>query len=290
MKNYFALFAIFCFLLFSKPCLTFADEYHELLKESIAADILGEDGEIGQLIPLLEVSMGEQVGTMFAQYAQQQLAEDIATMYEPSYKKYVTTDDLRWIINWSNNERQKAISKKVIQKVANINQDQQVMQYLAQIATGITNIVNGEKASDLEEIPCSENYRKAFNQYIANANLQETMQNLMDGFIRQMVSQKKLSVDNLSAETKNALSDYAFKATKNLCLLLIKDSLTEEDLNYFSENTKSQAYQNLQKASIEIASDPDMVGTALLEGFSKWAEKNYPDKKEIIENLKKQIK
>ncbi len=286
MKKYLFQISLFCLLFLAMPKQVIADEYHELLKESINSDLLSDDGELQQLIPLLQASMGEDVGNLFAEYAQKQLADDIATMYEPTYKKYVSADDLKWIIAWEKNERNKEINRKVIAKVSAINQDSQIMQYLQEIATGISNIMKGESVTPLSEISCTNSFRKAFNQYIESANLQEVMQQMMDGVMAQMAKQNKLSTSQLSEQTKKALSTYSFEATQNLCLLLLKDTLSEEDLLFVAQNTQSVEYQHLQKAAIELASNPDLVGNGLLEGFSKWVEATHPDKKEAVEKLK----
>lgn len=232
---------------------TFAqDSYRYKLKQFFASDQSMEQAK--QL--LSQNATAEQLDSLQATLNMvDELLELMVDAVEPSVRKYMSEADLDWMINWNNSSQTKAINAKSMNLAQQVLQgDPAMMEAITEFGTAITAITQNEKPSDIKKADVSKKYRKNFHTYYTESGAGEMINNMF-GAIPKML--EGLAGESQEAmDMLNKMMKYINDNMEELMLRMLKDILTDEDLQYYSNSMNQPAYQHYRQAMLDVFSDP----------------------------------
>lgn len=238
-------------------------EQTDALYKQLALAKLGAPAEGGG-----EAARYEAVGKaeeLCARYVKEQMAEDMADILCPYYKKYVSEQDLRGYLDFMQHNEMVVNTAKMVQGISG----KMMEDLLTSLKQALIRIQAGETPENLQPARCSAEYEGLFNTYYARSGAQE----MVDQLFGQM---KGMSVGKVSEEEKRILDVYFDYIKVNMPILVRNfcvETLTEDDLRMYLSLTELPAYSGVMKATQELVANPLALFQAMQGNFDRWYEK-----------------
>ncbi|MBQ9340120.1 MAG: hypothetical protein IJS13_07295 [Paludibacteraceae bacterium] len=219
----------------------------------------------------------EKIGQIMSEYAATQMADDMADIFLPSFKKYVSEAELKELIELYQNERFAALQNKSAAIMSGLVNDEDYLQFMNSFGTALGNIVTGQPVVDLP-VPANitESYVKTFNTYYEDSMLDEMIggmfESVYDMVKKGLIGQGMENVDDVIEKVKK----YTATNMRTVLLVTFHKAYSEDDIKYMSLATASDAYRHSMQATMDVVSNPLALSLNLFEKMSAWLKANYP--------------
>lgn len=123
-------------------------------------------------------------------------------------------------------------------------------------------VLANEEPTPIQPIKCPGSYKKLFQQFYEIAGQKDFLSSMFDGLSDSFTEEQ----ENMMTKIKNYLSD-------NLNTMMLNESygiMTEEDLKYGIELSKTQAWQNQMKFTSYTMSHAQEMGMSILMKYVSW--------------------
>lgn len=260
-----------------------ADSYQELLKQYLtysgqmnAANMQEQlQAALSQSVPAEEA---EQVSKILAEYAQQQMGDDLTEIYLPTFRKYVSEADLKALIQLYSDERYVELNNRAVEGVSKLQENPYFKGFMASFQKSLEAIMKGEKPTDVPApAKISESYKQAFHRYYDMMGMDDMMKNMF-GPVMNMIrpALEKENVPNVDA-VLNDLSAYIMSNMETIVLIIFSSSYTEDDLTYLLSVSDTEAGRHCMAAVAEAVSNPFAMAAQVIGKMTAWLKVHYPD-------------
>ena len=254
---------IFSLLLFVSiaSSMVFADAYRDALMNYVnrSQDDLNRIPQaLGSFLQVAFPGDSAKAVQIMTEYISTQAAEDLADIYEPAFRKYVSLDDLNELENLYSDPHYQGMMQRSA-KVVNAS--------------------------------ISEEYRQLFHTYYVESQIGEAMNGAFKPILG-MLEQSLIENGSKNAETMVAtVASYISDNMETLYLNIFSKTFTQDDLHLLIEASASPAQKHTMEATMETVSDPFGFSASLLTKMSTWLQGHYPAYAEplnkVIEELKR---
>lgn len=260
--------------------LVWADAY----REALVTYVYGTQDNIEQVQQSLGIAMQkvfpdnpDKAAQILAEYFSTQGAEDLADIYEPSFRKYVTQDDLNEIIKVYSDPRYVELSQRSTQMMAQLSQSPEFAQFAQQLSAAMQSIVTGVKP---EELPVSAsvtaNYKQLFHRFYEEAQIGETMTETYKSVVEMIESTLANNGVKNAKEIGASVLSYISTNAETLFLNMYSKVFTTDDLNLLIEAAAMPAQKKVTKATQEVVADPFKFASDIITKMSSWLQAHYP--------------
>ena len=213
------------------------------------------------------------------EYMSTQMVVDLADFYEPSFRKYVSIEDLQQLEQMYSDPRFADITKRSAAVIANMAQSTEYMAFIRQFQSSLMAMATGQGLPQDLPIPdtISEQYVQAFQQYYQQARVEEaTMASFRNMTPMLTSSLRSAGVKNAEEMVSNLIA-YAQRNVPTVIMLLMSKTMTLDDMQLLNSVTSTPAYQHVMDATIEVAGNPIAMAKTLVGKMVSWMDTNYPD-------------
>lgn len=277
MKRFFSLLLIVSI----STSLAFADAYREALVKYVN----GTQDNIEQLQQSLGFAMQqvfpdnpEKAAQILGEYFSTQASEDIADIYEPSFRKYVSREDLDQLLQMYSDPRYQEMSRRSAQVMAELAQSPEFAQFTNQLTSAIQSITVGGTPEPLPvSASVTADYRQLFHSFYNEAQIGETLNKTYTPVVDMIESSlSKAGVKDAKTIASTVLS-YISSNTETLFLNIYSNVFTQDDLHLLIEASASPAQKKATQATQEVVTNPFTFAAAILTKMSSWLQSHYPD-------------
>lgn len=250
--------------------------YQNKLKELFNANTtlmnLDAEQQVDAYANMLKMGgMGEADAKALCQkYFSTQFMNDMVEVVSPYYEKVLSEADINSLIEQLNTPAGK-LSTNHIGKATKQMSSPEAQGFMQK---AMMSILQGQKAEEVKPEACSAVYQQKFNEYytVTNtaANITSVISSLEPALMGQaQTSEQKTQMRNLL----NSLSSFLTTNMKTFALNTFHPEVTEADLDFYINFSKSPAGQNLIKGGSAMTKDAMNMGTKLVEKFTLWVAK-----------------
>ena len=214
-----------------------------------------------------------------AEYMSTQMVVDLADFYEPSFRKYVSIEDLQQLEQMYSDPRFADITKRSAAVIANMAQSAEYMAFIRQFQSSLMAMATGQGLPQDLPIPdtISEQYVQAFQQYYQQARVEEaTMASFRNMTPMLTSSLRSAGVKNAEEMVANLIA-YTQRNIPTVIMSLMSKTMTLDDMQLLNSVTSTPAYQHVMDATIEVAGNPIVMAKTLIGKMVSWMDTNYPD-------------
>lgn len=255
------------------------DNYRKALNAYLESNNTDLESQSQKILPLLRHSMGDTVANVFVEYMQTQMNSDIADMYEPVFRQFVSEKDLKQLTEWNQKERTKQLQQKSLELIASLNDQNKLYEKMQPYMVGLTALMHGEKPDSIQSKQLSPSYKQQLQTFMDANHLSEIFDNLM----QMLISQTSSIINN--EQTKQDVYTYTRTFIDNMTVDLFSELYTEDDLKYVNQQAQTQAAQNAAIAQAELMKDPIAYAKTYYTNILKWVENNHPEYKQQFQTV-----
>ena len=254
-----------------------ADSYHDALVQYMSgSDAVDMSKYSHMLQPMAEkVFPGDKkAARAFTEYMTTQMILDIVDIYEPSFRKYVSQEELNELINLYSDPKYATLNKRWEQVVSDSQHSTEYQVFVLQLSQGIQEILQDKPAQDLQMADdVSKEYSDVFYQYFSLSGIDEMLRNVYRSVLSDMIQQ--YDVSNPQAKMDEVL-DYAIRNVPKVLLSMCQNVLTIDDLRLLITLSENPAYRHSQQAIAEGTSNVMAMAVTLIRKMAEWMEVHYP--------------
>ena len=214
-----------------------------------------------------------------AEYMSTQMVTDLADIYEPSFRKHVSIEELQQLEQTYSDPRFAEITKRSAEVIRNMAQSEEYMAFIRQFQTSITAMVTGQGLPQDMPIPetISEQYVQAFQQYYQQARIDEATMTTFRNMAPMLTNSLRSAGVSNAEEMVNNVIAYTQRNIPTVVLTLMNKTMTLDDIQLMNSVTSTPAYQHVMDATIEVSGNPVEMAKTLLNKMVSWMETHYPD-------------
>ena len=288
---------IFSLLLFVSiaSSMVFADAYRDALMNYVnrSQDDLNRIPQaLGSFLQVAFPGDSAKAVQIMTEYISTQAAEDLADIYEPAFRKYVSLDDLNELENLYSDPRYQGMMQRSAKVLSEVKQSPEYAQFITYFSTAMRKIALGNKPEPLPvNASISEEYRQLFHTYYVESQIGEAMNGAFKPILG-MLEQSLIENGSKNAETMVAtVASYISDNMETLYLNIFSKTFTQDDLHLLIEASASPAQKHTMEATKEIVSNPVALSVSLMTKMSTWLQGHYPAYAEpfnkVLEELKR---
>ena len=273
---------IFSLLLFVSiaSSMVFADAYRDALMNYVNRsqdDIDRIPQALGSILQMTFPDDSAKVTQIMTEYVSTQAAEDLADIYEPVFRKYVSIDDLNELERIYSDPRYQGMLQRSAKVLPEVKQSPEYAQFITYFSTAMRKIALGNKPEPLPvNASISEEYRQLFHTYYVESQIGEAMNEAFKPILG-MLEQSLIENGSKNAETMVAtVASYISDNMETLYLNIFSKTFTQDDLHLLIEASASPAQKHTMEATMETVSDPFGFSASLLTKMSAWLQVHYP--------------
>ena len=275
--------------------MVFADAYRDALMNYVnrSQDDLNRIPQaLGSFLQVAFPGDSAKAVQIMTEYVSTQAAEDLADIYEPAYRKYVSLDDLNELERIYSDPHYQGMMQRSAKVLSEVKQSPEYAQFITYFSTAMRKIALGNKPEPLPvNASISEEYRQLFHTYYVESQIGEAMNGAFKPILG-MLEQSLIENGSKNAETMVAtVASYISDNMETLYLNIFSKTFTQDDLHLLIEASASPAQKHTMEATMETVSDPFGFSASLLTKMSTWLQGHYPAYAEplnkVIEELKR---
>lgn len=276
MKRFFSIIAMVAVMWLPMQ----ADSYRDALVNYMnGSGIVNPDQYSQMLEPLAQSLYADDPNgaNVVSQYVTTQMMQDIADIYEPAFRRYVSEAELNELASIYTNPKYANLQKRAMDIVNGMQHSPEYQQFVSQFSQAIQNIMMDQPARDVQIADdVSKEYADAFYQFYEDSRINDILSGSFHSIFTTLQDELvKSGVSNPQAKV-NQLVQYTSKNMPKVMLALFSSKLTLEDVKLVAGMTKSTAYQHSMDAVAEMASDPMKLGAELIAKMADWMGQYYP--------------
>lgn len=288
---------IFSLLLFVSiaSSMVFADAYRDALMKHMNRsqdDIDQIPQALGSILQMTFPDDSAKVTQIMTEYVSTQAAEDLADIYEPAFRKYVSLDDLNELERIYSDPRYEGMLQRSAKLISEVKQSPEYTQFITLFSAALQTLAAGGTPEPLPAYASiSKEYRQLFHTYYVESQIGEAMNEAFKPIVG--VLEQSL-IDNGSKDAKSITASvvtYISDNMETLYLNIFSKAFTQEDLNLLIEASASPAQKHTMEATKEIVSNPVALSVSLMAKISTWLQGHYPAYAEpfnkVLEELKR---
>ena len=256
-----------------------ADAYRDALENYLQFNSNEQKEVLNAISAQLVADSSSRSAKALAEYMSTQMVTDLADIYEPSFRKYVSIEELQQLKQFYSDPRFAEIAKRSADVISNMAQSGEYMAFLNQFQTAVAAMVAGQGLPQDLPIPeaISESYVLAFKRYYQQARIDEaTMASFLNMAPMLTSSLSSAGVTNADEMVANLIA-YTQRNMPTVIMTLMIKTVTLDDLQLLNIVTSTPAYQHVTDASIEVAANPMVLVKTLIGKIVSWMETHYPD-------------
>ena len=287
---------IFSLLLFVSiaSSMVFADAYRDALMNYVNRsqdDIDRIPQALGSILQMTFPDDSAKVTQIMTEYVSTQAAEDLADIYEPAFRKYVSLDDLNELERIYSDPRYKGMLQRSAKVISEVKQSPEYAQFITYFSTAMRKIALGNKPEPLPvNASISEEYRQLFHTYYVESQIGEAMNGAFKPILG-MLEQSLIENGSKNAETMVAtVASYISDNMETLYLNIFSKTFTQDDLHLLIEASASPAQKHTMEATKEIVSNPVALSVSLMTKMSTWLQGHYPAYAEPFDKVLEELK
>ena len=288
---------IFSLLLFVSiaSSMVFADAYRDALMNYVNRsqdDIDRIPQALGSILQMTFPDDSAKVTQIMTEYVSTQAAEDLADIYEPAFRKYVSLDDLNELERIYSDPRYEGMLQRSAKVISEVKQTPEYTQFITHFSAALQTLAAGGTPEPLPAYASiSKEYRQLFHTYYVESQIGEA---LNEAFKPAVKTLEQSLIDNGSKDAKSITASvvtYISDNMETLYLNIFSKAFTQEDLNLLIEASASPAQKHTMEATKEIVSNPVALSVSLMAKISTWLQGHYPAYAEpfnkVLEELKR---
>ena len=287
---------IFSLLLFVSiaSSMVFADAYRDALMNYVNRsqdDIDRIPQALGSFLQVAFPGDSAKAVQIMTEYVSTQAAEDLADIYEPAFRKYVSLDDLNELENLYSNPHYQGMMQRSAKVLSEVKQSPEYAQFITYFSTAMRKIALGNKPEPLPvNASISEEYRQLFHTYYVESQIGEAMNGAFKPILG-MLEQSLIENGSKNAETMVAtVASYISDNMETLYLNIFSKTFTQDDLHLLIEASASPAQKHTMEATKEIVSNPVALSVSLMAKMSTWLQGHYPAYVESFNRVLEELK
>lgn len=256
-----------------------ADAYRDALMKYLQFNSNEQQELLNAISAQITTDPNSQGAKALTEYMSTQMITDIADIYEPSFRKHVSIEDLQQLEQQYSDPRFADITKRSAAVIANMAQSTEYMAFIRQFQSSLMAMATGQGLPQDLPIPdtISGPYVQAFQQYYQQARVEEaTMASFRNMTPMLTSSLRSAGVTNAEEMVSNLIA-YTQRNIPTVILTLMNKTMTLDDMQLMNSVTSTPAYQHVMDASIEVTGNPIAMAKTLLGKMVSWMETNHPD-------------
>lgn len=274
--------------------MVFADAYRDALMNYVnrSQDDLNRIPQaLGSFLQVAFPGDSAKAVQIMTEYVSTQAAEDLADIYEPAFRKYVSLDDLNELENLYSDPHYHGMMQRSAKVLSEVKQSPEYAQFITYFSTAMRKIALGNKPEPLPvNASISEEYRQLFHTYYVESQIGEAMNGAFKPILG-MLEQSLIENGSKNAETMVAtVASYISDNMETLYLNIFSKTFTQDDLHLLIEASASPAQKHTMEATMETVSDPFGFSASLLTKMSAWLQVHYPAYVESFNRVLEELK
>lgn len=256
-----------------------ADAYRDALENYLQFNSNEQKEVLNAISAQLVADSSSRSAKALAEYMSTQMVTDLADIYEPSFRKYVSIEELQQLKQFYSDPRFAEIAKRSADVISNMAQSGEYMAFLNQFQTAVAAMVTGQGLPQDLPIPeaISESYVLAFKRYYQQARIDEaTMASFRNMAPMLTSSLRSAGVKNAEEMVSNLIA-YTQRNIPTVIMTLMSKTMTLDDMQLLNSVISTPAYQHVMDATIEVAGNPIAMAKTLVGKMVSWMDTNYPD-------------
>ena len=260
--------------------MVFADAYRDALMNYVnrSQDDLNRIPQaLGSFLQVAFPGDSAKAVQIMTEYVSTQAAEDLADIYEPAFRKYVSLDDLNELERIYSDPRYEGMLQRSAKVISEVKQSPEYAQFITHFSAALQTLAAGGTPEPLPvNASISEEYRQLFHTYYVESQIGEAMNEAFKpivGMLEQSLTDNGIkNAKTIVASVMTYISDNM----ETLYLNIFSKAFTQEDLNLLIEASASPAQKHTMEATKEIVSNPVDLSVSLMTKMSTWLQVHYP--------------
>ena len=260
--------------------MVFADAYRDALMNYVNRsqdDIDRIPQALGSILQMTFPDDSAKVTQIMTEYVSTQAAEDLADIYEPAFRKYVSLDDLNELERIYSDPRYEGMLQRSAKVISEVKQSPEYAQFFTHFSAAMQTLAAGGTPEPLPAYASiSKEYRQLFHTYYVESQIGEAMNGAFKPILG-MLEQSLIENGSKNAETMVAtVISYISDNMETLYLNIFSKTFTQNDLHLLIEASASPAQKHTMEATMEIVSNPVALSVSLMTKMSTWLQGHYP--------------
>lgn len=259
-----------------------ADTYHDVFAQYMQRGNVIDKGMYEQTMrPVIEQlfpAESDQVAAVFREYAASQLMTDIVVIYEPTFRQYVSEDELNELVGIYSDPRFAALEARSAELLANMTNTDEYNAFIAQFQQAAVAIVSGQPVPADIAVPASipAEYANVFRRYYTSSRTEATLMTTFNSMFDMLANMLRQNGVANPEEKINALVYYANRNLPNTMMTLFYRVMSVEDLQLAIGLTERPSYNHSMEALLAVSSNTAQIAAELYSNMADWMETHYP--------------
>jgi len=256
-----------------------ADSYHDALLNYLQnSDVTSTEQFEEKLSPIVQQAIPDnpdEVRILLKRYISTRLMTDLASIFEPAFRKHVSEEELQQLAAIYSSPRLTAIQTKLATNLSNFDKSTEFANLTNSMGAALQTIMSGGKPQPFTSnagIP--EEYVTKFNHYYKASKTGEMIDNTFAGMTGMITTQLRSNNVANAEQITTQLMNYLSASMPAIMCRLFHRNMTESDLQMLIDASCSPAYQHTVDAVSEIVSNPLMLSAQLATKMGEWIDTN----------------